>query len=84
MAALLSLLALQELVKYCFAILHNVKQVSMSQESCSIYLGHQPPDPGHGMYFKAQIYDSQSHKEAIFVKTDESSFSICWGENFET
>lgn len=55
----------------------------MSQESCPIYLGHQLPDPGHGTYFKAQMCDSQSHKEAIFVKTDESSFSICWGENFE-
>lgn len=83
MVGLLSLLALQELVKYCFAILHNMKQVHMSQESCPVYLGHRLPDPGHGMYFKAHICDSQSHKETIFFKTDESSFSICWGENFE-
>lgn len=79
---MLPLLALQEL-KYCFAVLHNVKQVSISRENCPVYLGHQLPDPGHDTYFKAQICNSQSHEEEIFIKADESSFSLCWGENLE-
>lgn len=55
----------------------------MSQESCPIYLGGQLLDPGHDPYFKAQICNFQSHKEAIFVKAGESSFSMCWGNNLE-
>ena len=55
----------------------------MSPESCPVYLGHQLPDPGHGTYFKAQIRNSQSHEESIFVKADEASFSLCWCENLE-
>ena len=52
-----------------FVFLHNLEQVSMSQESCPVYLGDQLPDPRLGTYFKAQIHNSQSHKEAIFCQS---------------
>lgn len=43
----------------------------------------QLPDPGHGTYFKTHICNSQDHKEAIFVKSGESSFNMFWVENLE-
>lgn len=55
----------------------------MSQESYPVYLGDQLLDSGHGTYFKAQISNLQNHKEAIFGKAGESSFTMCWVENLE-
>lgn len=53
------------------------------QGNCRVYLGDQLLNPKHGIYFKAQICNPQSHKEAIFVKAGESSFNMGWVENLE-